>query len=498
MAHEQLFASFILDREENLEIALPADKVTEATGISNQIKALPASVDFLEGIMQLRDEVIPIINLKQRLGLAKSSYNDDAKVAVVNVFNQRFGLLFDDIKDVIRIDSTDINPIPAVLQTDDRIISDLINIAGGSRTVELLDLNYLFPEGLSSLEETDKTVVETEKQTANRSYSRYVIFSCTGQEYGVRVEHAQELSFLTNIDELYRDGSVEGALQLRGHTIPVVDAGALLHGTRAENTLHEDRRILILHSDELSFGLIVDEAREILTIPDDEILSMPGSSSPSVTGIYPYLGNRNITLLDIGNLIGSQTGQLKSIGRVRKDLDDEEDVTGNISHNLITENCYLIFFIDKNYAIELKDVQEIIVHNKVLSVPAASGFNNGIINLRGQIVPVVNLRRFYDYPDKNESQGTSKLIICRGKSQIVALEVDDIVTIYKQEQYYPTPALKPQLSARKDTLDRLIEFHDDSGISEHVLVINTHNLLQNHLGLNDEGKYSTNSKNNQP
>jgi len=487
MAHEQLFASFILDREENLEIALPADKVTEATGISNQIKALPASVDFLEGIMQLRDEVIPIINLKQRLGLAKSSYNDDAKVAVVNVLNQRFGLLFDDIKDVIRIDSTDINSIPAALQTDDRIISDLINIAGGSRTVELLDLKYLFPGGQSSLgEETDKTALETEKQTANRSYSRYVIFSCTGQEYGVRVEYAQELSFLTNIDELYKDGAIEGALQLRGHTIPVVDAGALLHDTRGENTLHEDRRILILLSNEVSFGLIVDEAREILTIPDDEILSMPSSRNTSVTGIYPYLGNRNITLLDIGDLIGSQTGQLKSIGRVRKDLDNEEDVTENISHNLITENCYLIFFINKNYAIELKDVQEIIVRNKVLAVPAAIGFNNGIINLRGQIVPVVNLRRFYDYPDKNESQETRKLIICRGKSQIVALEVDSIVTIYRQEQYYPTPSLKPQLSARKDTLDRLIEFHDGSGISEHVLVINTHNLLQNHLGLNDE------------
>jgi purine-binding chemotaxis protein CheW len=84
----------------------------------------------------------------------------------------------------------------------------------------------------------------------------------------------------------------------------------------------------------------------------------------------------------------------------------------------------------------------------------------------------------------------NKLIICRAHDQTVALEVDQIVTIYKQEKYHATPSLHPRLAARKDTLDRLIEFKgEDNGgdrIVEHVLVVNIYNLVRNHLELGAE------------
>jgi len=60
----------MLDQTAGLEIALRAESVTEATPINGAIQTLPAGIDFLEGIMHLRDDVIPIINLKKRLGLA--------------------------------------------------------------------------------------------------------------------------------------------------------------------------------------------------------------------------------------------------------------------------------------------------------------------------------------------------------------------------------------------------------------------------------------------
>jgi purine-binding chemotaxis protein CheW len=64
------------------------------------------------------------------------------------------------------------------------------------------------------------------------------------------------------------------------------------------------------------------------------------------------------------------------------------------------------------------------------------------------------------------------------------LEVDRILTIFKQERYRPTPSLNLQLSPRKDTLDRLIEFVGDAGIKEHVLVINVQAMMDNHLDMN--------------
>ncbi len=100
MAQEQLFASFLLDKTQGLEIALRAESVTEATPITGTIRQLPASLDFVEGIMHLREEAIPIINLKKRLGLVHQEYETGAMVAVVKLFHRRYGLLFDDIKEV--------------------------------------------------------------------------------------------------------------------------------------------------------------------------------------------------------------------------------------------------------------------------------------------------------------------------------------------------------------------------------------------------------------
>ncbi|MBU0961250.1 MAG: chemotaxis protein CheW, partial [Proteobacteria bacterium] len=125
---EQLFASFILDRDQGLEIAIAAESVTEATPLTEKIQPLPGSVPFLEGIMHLRDAVIPVLNLKKRLGLAKSEYDKDAKIAVVMLANQQLGLLFDDIREVLRVEESLLIPVQPALQSEDYVISDLISL----------------------------------------------------------------------------------------------------------------------------------------------------------------------------------------------------------------------------------------------------------------------------------------------------------------------------------------------------------------------------------
>jgi len=489
MPRERLFASFILDRQRNLEIALPAEKVMEATGISNPIKPLPSGVGFLAGIMRLREAVIPVINLKRRLGLPQTDYPPNAKVAVIRLFNQRFGLLFDDIKDVIRVNSETVVPLSPALQGEDRIISDIINLTDHGRVLELLNPAQLFPEG-ATLSEQDSEQT-TDSSPTNHRYRRYVVFRCAGQSYGVRIENTRELTFFRAINELYKNDVIAGALELRGQNIPVVDAARLLLG-QAPNPEEQNTsrsRILILTTDELTFGLIIDEARHILAIPEQEILPLPGGGNPCVSGVHHHPTEADIMLLDLEGLIGERQEQIRSIGRISSTSEQHQE-TAQTAQNVITENCYLIFTIGKHFAIELKDIQEIIESRNILSMPAAKGYESGIINLRGEVIPVVNLRHFFGYPPPADP-GKPRLIICRHLKRLVALEVDSIVTIYRQEQYYTTPTLKPQFSARKDTLDRLIEFRDPASGGEHVLVVNIHNLIQNHLGNSRLGETSS-------
>jgi purine-binding chemotaxis protein CheW len=478
---EQLFASFILDRNQGLEIAIAAENVIEATSLTEKIQPLPASVPFLEGIMYLRDEVIPVLNLKKRLGLKNSSYDQDAKIAVVLLAKQRFGLLFDDIREVLRVDDSLLLPIQPALQSEDYIISDLITLGAEHRTLEVLNLDRLF-QGDSLIVDNQATSSSQTPNSLQYTYSRYVIFTSDDQEYGIPVENSREITFPADIDDTFNSGCLEGALQLRGQTIPVMSAGALLKGTCRERDNNDElSRILVMSTDTLTFGIIIDEIREILTVTNEKILPMPLREEQSVAGIYEPTPGRNIMLLDVTNLIAAQLERLESMARIKTEGKEEEEATIAEARHLITENCYLIFSIGKHFAIELKDVQEILEQNELMAIPAAAGFDSEVINLRGKIIPVINLRKFYSYPNQNAQSENSRLIICRDNNLTIALQVDTIITIYKQEQFHPTPSLNPQLQPRKDTLDHLIEFVGDHKIKEHVLVVNTRNLIKNHL-----------------
>ena len=479
---EQLFASFLLDREQGLEIAIAAENVTEATSVTSTIQPLPASVPFLQGIMRLRDAVIPVLNLKKRMGLPGSAeYDEDAKIAVILLANQRFGLLFDDIKEVLRVDDSLLLPIQPALQSEDSLISELITLHDQHRTIEVLDLDRIFQNSDLLTNEHENGSLSPDA-TEQHTYSRYVVFTSGNREYGVPVENSRELTFVSEIDDMFKTGCLEGALQLRGHTIPVMNACALLNEGAAE-TVGPLSRILVMTTDALNFGMIIDEVIEILTVCDQKILHMPASEDLSVIGIYEPAPNRNIMLLDVANLVTSQLQLLESMAKIRTGDDTYEEESGDYSESkhLITENCYLIFSIEKYFAIELKNVREIIEHDMLMTIPGSQGYDARVLNLRGHVIPVVDLRMFYDYQEQLTEDNSSRLIICGAGEQMVALQVDRIVTIYKQETFHKTPSLNPQFQPKKDTLDRLIEFVGERGIKEHVLVINTKNLIRNHL-----------------
>ena len=511
MSQEQLFASFMLDKTEGLEIALRAETVAEATPVNGRILPLPASLDFVEGIMHLRDEVIPIINLKKRLGLAGHTYDQDAKVAIVRLFHRRYGLLFDDIREVFGAAADDVHELDSALQTSDKIISALIQREKGSRTVELMDLGCLFAENSVELEKAGAALAGVQAEAKEKTYSRFVVFTYGGQLYGVPVECTQEITFVDSIGEMYnranqtessgfsgslddifRHGDIDGTLQLRGRTIPVLYAGRLL-GTGGEitkGTFGETTRVLVLAGDGCYVALIVEQILAIEAIPDDEILSMDSSSGAvqlGVSGIYQQEDGVNVTLLEMKALVCDRLDELKAMSRLSNEFDEIEKVddTQKVdgAHHLITENCYLVFGIGKSMAVQLKDVQEIIEKDGILNLPGESGFRVGVINLRGNVVPVINLRKFFSYEKDETTKGEQKLVICNAGSRTVALEVDSIVTIYKQEQYQSTTSLNTEIADKKDVLDRLIVFENGMNSREHVLVLNVHNLIRNHIDI---------------
>jgi purine-binding chemotaxis protein CheW len=491
MHGEQRFASFILGGEHPIELAIDAEQVLEATPVSGSILPLPASADCIEGLMQLRNDTIPVVNMKKRLALTSTAYGKDAKVAVVQLLNFRCGLLFDDIKEVLQIERDHLQPLHPALCSEDRVISNLIKLGEEGRTLEVIDLDLIFPSQLLDVEHQDDVVLEaTTTPDRIRSYSRYVVFISEGQQYGVRVEQTQEITFLSDIDDMFQKGVIEGALTLRGHTIPILSAARLLQQSDALGQADEDTRILVLTSNDLQYGLIVDEVKEIVSVADDTILPLPAGGHPAVGGIIQCEEAADIMLISVDDLIQTQHDELQSMARLKTSAEQGHIETQlSETHHLITADCYLVFSLGKKYAIELNDVQEIIEAKELMTLPAASGLEQKVLNLRGTVIPVVNLGNYFNESTPHDDD---KLIIGRKQGHMVALQVNHIETIYKQVQYQNTPSLNPRYQHCADILDRLIEFMGDSGIREHVLVINIEKLMQNHLGMPSQTTLSPN------
>lgn len=82
---------------------------------------VPTAPSFVEGVMNLRGDVIPIINLKKKFNIKSTAQeDDDARIILIRMKDSTIGFLVDDANQVVKIDSTDIEDTPTILKSDDR------------------------------------------------------------------------------------------------------------------------------------------------------------------------------------------------------------------------------------------------------------------------------------------------------------------------------------------------------------------------------------------
>lgn len=95
---------------------------------------------------------------------------------------------------------------------------------------------------------------------------------------------------------------------------------------------------------------------------------------------------------------------------------------------------YVIFKLsDEEFGVDIKNVREIIKPQQILKVPNTPKYIEGIINLRGKVHPVFNLRRKFHFSEKQVDEGT-KIIVINVNDMTVGFEVDDVSEILRIEE----------------------------------------------------------------
>lgn len=116
-----------------------------------QVTRVPRAPEFIEGIMNLRGTIIPVIDLRRRFGLGRSEErSENARIIVVEMGDQTVGMIVDAVSEVLYLEADQIEPpSPYMTGVDARFITGVGNL--GDRLIILIDL-----EKVLSFEERER------------------------------------------------------------------------------------------------------------------------------------------------------------------------------------------------------------------------------------------------------------------------------------------------------------------------------------------------------
>ncbi|NLW39361.1 MAG: chemotaxis protein CheW [Tissierellia bacterium] len=117
---------------------LPIEKVISIEKIG-EITRIPNAPDYIKGVINLRGEVIPVVNLKRKLNIGDNELNMNSRIIVVNEDEMVVGLVVDFSSEVLEIDREDIDKPP---ETKDNQLIEYISGIGktSDRLIIILDL----------------------------------------------------------------------------------------------------------------------------------------------------------------------------------------------------------------------------------------------------------------------------------------------------------------------------------------------------------------------
>jgi purine-binding chemotaxis protein CheW len=125
------------------EFALPIAAVDEVAEVPATIARLPKTPKFLEGVVNLRGDVLPIVDQRRRFELPPLADSARRRLIVVRSEEQRAGLIVDSVSDVLRVPPQALAPAPALSNDMERLVRGVLNLTAVNRMVLVLDPSEL-------------------------------------------------------------------------------------------------------------------------------------------------------------------------------------------------------------------------------------------------------------------------------------------------------------------------------------------------------------------
>jgi purine-binding chemotaxis protein CheW len=138
---------FVIFRLAGEEYGLPIEAVQEILRVPAELTQVPQTPDFIEGVVNLRGAVLPVVDQRRRFALAEAERNERQRIMVLGIGGARTGFIVDQVLEVLRIPRSAMQPAPHLSDRQAGIIPRVANLAASKRMVLILEAPKLLDSG---------------------------------------------------------------------------------------------------------------------------------------------------------------------------------------------------------------------------------------------------------------------------------------------------------------------------------------------------------------
>ena len=424
--------------------ALPAGQVAEVIRMT-PLARVPQAPKSLLGLANLRGVVMPVAGVRALLGRAETSATSTSRLIVLDGATP-VALAVDEVSALVTVPAGDI-------KRNDAEISALVGeelrgvFQSGGKVAKILDVQALLARSfpLDGSQRASSVVVAAKVNQARVEVNerrRLVTFDVAGQEYALDLQAVQEI--VTAPDSLTQvpgsDDAVLGVMPYRETLLPLLSLRTLLGlppGPLARN------KVVVTAIGETIVGLVADGARSLITVDPalveraPPILSARTGGEAQIAEIYRAGKARLISILVPDRLFREDI--MQKLADNNRGMNSTTVPAGEARHQDLR---FLAFKLnDSEFALPIEAIDEVArVPDQITRLPKTPKFLEGVVNLRGVVLPVVDQRRRFDMPTMEGTSGR-RLVVVRTEQHRAGLIVDSVTEVLRcaPEAIKPAP-----------------------------------------------------------
>lgn len=438
---DRIYVSFLVGKE---SFGMPIDEVMQIIRVP-QITKVPKTSEFILGMSNLRGVVLPVVDLSLRLGYGKKcEITEDSRIIVIEKSNTLTGILVESVNEVKSAEVKEIDQIPEILNSeiDKKFIGGILKTGTKDKKQLIQILNI---EEIVNIKEILKSQGRSAGSIRQASFDdekghvadekRFISFNIDTQEYSLPIENIKEIIRMPEkVSVPGLPPYVMGIFSLRGEVFPLISLHAKFD--RKQGVVEDDNtRIVITELRGTSVGFAVDKVNEVVRVDESLIEEPPrmftGEDKSELSAIIKLnSGKRLIMILDTKHLLSKD--EIEALNRVAEKEGRKSAMQDDSGNNLEEEIQVVTFKIEhEEYGILIEKVQEINRFTNVTSIPKTPKFVEGIINLRGEVIPLVDLRKRFELSDKERDEFTRVIIVNLSKMKLgfIVDSVDEVLRV---------------------------------------------------------------------